>query len=482
MKTSFTILLILLICTSSYAQYNTGRKFHAFSNTMVLSVEGGATIANFDYSGVKPDALGRVSLEYFFPTYSLGAFGFRIFALGGYLAEDDPEQVPSVVRTDFTSFGGGFVFALSIQDAVFPYLTAGAAYTHFNPLTENGVPLPGNASELYNKNEVNYLAELGFRIMLADNLSFNINGGAQLSPNDNLDDYVAGSNNDLFFFAMAGISASFFGEKDSDNDGIPDSKDACPNTVPGTSIDEFGCPKDTDKDGVPDTDDKCPGTAPNVKVDKSGCPYDADEDGIPDYLDVCSGTPKGVVVDDLGCPSDQDQDGVPDYLDICPDTEEKVPVDRNGCPVDSDQDGVPDAYDKCPGTPKGDKVDEKGCTIFNEPDVQEVVLSSGTNFAFGKAELLPSAYQDLDKVVRAAKESPGSRWRIEGHTDNIGSDKANKYLSKARAESVLSYFISSGLESSRFEVVGLGKDFPVADNSTEQGRAQNRRVRIVRLN
>jgi outer membrane protein OmpA-like peptidoglycan-associated protein len=60
--------------------------------------------------------------------------------------------------------------------------------------------------------------------------------------------------------------------------------------------------KDSDKDGVPDSRDKCPGTPAGVTVDKDGCPLDSDKDGVPDYLDKCPGTPAGVTVDKDGCP------------------------------------------------------------------------------------------------------------------------------------------------------------------------------------
>jgi outer membrane protein OmpA-like peptidoglycan-associated protein len=77
-------------------------------------------------------------------------------------------------------------------------------------------------------------------------------------------------------------------------------------------------------------------------------------------------------------------------------------------------------------------------------------------------------------------ENRASRWRIEGHTDNIGPDWANKKISLERAESVFRYFVSRGINPDRFIVVGLGKDYPIADNLTPEGLAKNRRVVIIR--
>ena len=94
--------------------------------------------------------------------------------------------------------------------------------------------------------------------------------------------------------------------KDSDGDGVWDSKDECPQTPAGVEVDPYGCPLDSDKDGVYDYLDKCPDTPMNVEVDKDGCPLDSDGDGVYDYLDECPNTAKGLVVNDQGCPIEQE--------------------------------------------------------------------------------------------------------------------------------------------------------------------------------
>lgn len=91
--------------------------------------------------------------------------------------------------------------------------------------------------------------------------------------------------------------------------------------------------KDSDQDGVFDSRDKCSNTPLNVKVDVYGCSLDSDHDGVVDYVDQCPNTLQGVSVDEKGCPLDTDQDGVPNYKDKCPNTLKSFEVDVNGCPL-----------------------------------------------------------------------------------------------------------------------------------------------------
>ncbi len=476
----FTFLLILIFANPSFSQQLHRNKYSAFSGSFVLSLDAGPAIGITDYKNNKVDYMGRGSIEYFFPSFTSSTFGIRAIGGGGYVRGEDPNRNPNIFRTSFEFAGGGLVYALSLSDIVTPYLFAGASYMWFDPRGENDVLLKNNSSGVYKKSQINYLGEIGIRFLATENLSFNLIGGVQLGSQDYLDDIAVGTNKDFIINALAGVSFSFFINRDSDGDGIDDSEDLCGNTPPGVKVDDFGCPLDSDKDGVPDYLDRCPDTPKDVLVDKNGCPLDSDGDGVPDYLDLCSNTPKNIPVDKSGCPYDLDGDGVPDYKDKCSNTPANVEVDQDGCPLDSDKDGVPDYLDKCPGTAAGVQVDEKGCPLQIEP--KEFTLSSGTNFASGSSTLLPSAYPELDKLVEVMKKNPLSRWRIEGHTDNTGSKAGNLKISKERAESVLNYFISKSLVRNRFEVFGMGMDYPIASNATEAGRAKNRRVVIIRIN
>jgi outer membrane protein OmpA-like peptidoglycan-associated protein len=100
-------------------------------------------------------------------------------------------------------------------------------------------------------------------------------------------------------------------------------------------------------------------------------------------------------------------------------------------------------------------------------------------FAFNKADLQPAAKEKLAKVSGIMLAYPKLQVSVEGHTDSIGSDEYNLGLSERRAASVRNYLVSNGIPASNVKAIGLGKANPVADNSTEAGRQQNRRVELV---
>lgn len=231
---------------------------------------------------------------------------------------------------------------------------------------------------------------------------------------------------------------------------------------------------DSDNDGVPDNLDKCPDTPRGVAVDKDGCPLDTDGDGVYDYLDKCPDTPKGVAVDKNGCPLDTDGDGVYDYLDKCPDTPKGVAVDKDGCPLDTDGDGVFDYLDKCPGTPKGAAVDKNGCTA------ERVSIRLDIKFDTDKADIKPEYNDEIKKVGDMMNKYPEIKMLIEGHTDNVGPVEYNKDLSLRRADAVKQYLVEKfGIAPERLTAKGFGPTNPVADNSTPEGRQKNRRIEAV---
>ena len=284
---------------------------------------------------------------------------------------------------------------------------------------------------------------------------------------------------------------------DTDMDGIADSKDACP-TVAGLAIFE-GCP-DTDGDGFTDASDECPTVAGIAKY--NGCPIpDTDNDGINDENDKCI-TVAGVVKYD-GCPvPDTDGDGVNDEKDKCPtvaglerydgcpipdgdgdginDEMDKCPAvaglaQYDGCPhPDRDMDGVADASDHCPDIP-GPATND-GCPVIEN----EVFNTRMINFETGKATLTAESKRSLKEGAALINSGDFANLKIEvqGHTDNVGSDEYNHKLSHRRADAVRLELIKNGVSPDRLTATGYGEEKPIADNSTDEGRALNRRVEL----
>jgi len=290
---------------------------------------------------------------------------------------------------------------------------------------------------------------------------------------------------------------------DKDGDGIPDDIDKCP-TIP-EDFDGFedhdGCPDpDNDGDRIPDALDKCPNEPETLNgfQDADGCPDetpDQDHDGIPDALDKCPDAGGPDIIRNpksqyYGCP-DRDHDGVPDYLDKCPDVPEPTDdmFDGSGCPHvrDTDGDGIPDDRDKCPTEPEtyngfedADGCPDKGPTAVEVSETR-INIKDRVEFASGKDKIEGAkSFQVLDAVAGVMSGHKDILVvEIQGHTDGAGIADQNRKLSQKRAEAVVKYLITRGVEASRLTAKGYGPDVPVADNKTAKGRQLNRRVEFV---
>lgn len=170
---------------------------------------------------------------------------------------------------------------------------------------------------------------------------------------------------------------------------------------------------------------------------------------------------------------DSDGDGVSDPDDRCPNTPAGAEVDMYGCELDSDGDGVVNSKDECPGTRAGAVVDEVGC------EVEVVIELQGVHFDFDKASLKDESYAILDAAVSTLSEHGKIAVEVAGHTDSVGSESYNQDLSERRAAVVKEYLVSKGISADRLTSKGYGESSPVADNSTDEGRAQNRRTELI---
>lgn len=120
-----------------------------------------------------------------------------------------------------------------------------------------------------------------------------------------------------------------------------------------------------------------------------------------------------------------------------------------------------------------------GATVVRQGEGIIVKFDSGILFDVNKTDLKPVALTNLQNLSASLNNNPETNILIVGHTDNTGTDALNMDLSVRRAESVKSYITSGGVASGRLSTQGKGSTEPIADNSTVDGRSQNRRVEIV---
>ncbi len=289
--------------------------------------------------------------------------------------------------------------------------------------------------------------------------------------NDNYGDVVSKRpgdvNNGILEFRI-GLNLLFGGPKDSDHDGIIDRLDKAPNEPEDFDgfQDEDGVPDpDNDNDGIPDVKDKCPNEPEDIDgfMDTDGCPDpDNDHDGILDKDDKCPNQPEDFdgFQDADGCPDpDNDGDGIPDTKDLCPNKAETV----NGY---QDEDGCPDEAPKKEPSPM-----KKGVNL----------IFPGVTFLTGSAKLTAQAKLTLDNVYQMLYDHSEVVIEIRGYTDNTGSAAINQKLSAKRAQSVKEYLTNKGISANKIVAYGYGEENPLADNSTKEGRAKNRRIEFVRI-
>jgi len=170
---------------------------------------------------------------------------------------------------------------------------------------------------------------------------------------------------------------------------------------------------------------------------------------------------------------DSDKDGISDADDACADTIEGGVVDSRGCEQDSDKDGIFDRLDLCADTPEGVTANAMGC------EDNKHILLKGVTFEFGTANLTESAQQSLMTAAAIIRQSsPDQRFEVAGYTDSVGAPERNQQISEQRAKAVRTFLINQGVQENLLVPTGYGQNDPIADNTTREGRALNRRVEL----
>lgn len=258
---------------------------------------------------------------------------------------------------------------------------------------------------------------------------------------------------------------------DKDGDSVPDYLDKCPESK---GLKQFGGCPDTDGDGIADNEDECPNVAGTLA--NKGCPeepkvkvMDSDGDGVSDDKDKCPNE-KGTEAT-MGCP-DTDGDGITDKDDKCP-TKPGLKI-YNGCP-DTDGDGIDDSRDKCPNV--AGTVANEGCPEIKMEDKKTLdIAMQAVQFQTGSAVLKSESNIVLRQISDIMNRYPDFNMNISGHTDNTGSSTANQSLSERRAKACYEFLVKQGISADRMSFTGFGESRPISTNENEKGRTLNRRV------
>jgi outer membrane protein OmpA-like peptidoglycan-associated protein len=235
---------------------------------------------------------------------------------------------------------------------------------------------------------------------------------------------------------------------DTDGDGLSD----------GDEVNKYHTDPlkaDTDGDGLSDGDEV-------IKYHTDPLKTDTDGDGLSDGDEVLK-----YHTDPLK--ADTDGDGLSDG-------DEVLKYHTDPLKVDTDGGGMNDGAEIARGTNPLNPADDikRDTTVVLEKG-KKIVLR-GINFEFGKATLTKDSDSTLMAAYNALVANPDVNVEISGHTDNVGSQKANQALSLRRAQSVKNWLVHQGIPSRRLRTVGKGFAEPVSDNTTAEGRAENRRI------
>ena len=130
---------------------------------------------------------------------------------------------------------------------------------------------------------------------------------------------------------------------------------------------------------------------------------------------------------------------------------------------------------------KNIRIAEGGKKLYERLMADGKFVTNGILFDINKATIKPESMGVINEIVKMMNKHPEIQFSIEGHTDSDGSDSSNQTLSERRAESVKGALVNFGIEASRMESKGFGENVPVSDNTSPEGKANNRRVEFIKM-
>jgi outer membrane protein OmpA-like peptidoglycan-associated protein len=469
---------------------------------------------------------GRGHLQYIiFNEYLYGQIGLNYTKL----------TAGSVYTSEFLSADNRFLLVPFSLTNLNPYLYAGLGV---GKVMQSGSDFMGTIPVgvgLQTRIATQMLLELnaGYTLALSDKLDGRARNSATLNTYTN-------QKQDGFFGFLVGLTFSGPArDADTDGDGLPDKVEKILGTDPkkfdtdgdglgdGDEVNKYHTDPlkvDTDGDGLSDYDEVMKYHTDPLKVDTDGdglsdydevmkyhtdpLKTDTDGDGLSDGDEVMKYHTDPLKADTDGdglsdgdevlkyhtdpLKADTDGDGLSDGDEVMKYHTDPLKADTDGdgltdgdevmkyhtdpLKVDTDGGGINDGAEIARGTNPLNPADDitHDTTVVLERGKKMVLR--GINFEFGKATLTADSDSTLMAAYRALVANPDVNVEISGHTDNIGSASANQALALRRAQSVKNWLVRQGISSRRLRTVGKGAAEPVAENTTAEGRAENRRI------
>lgn len=429
-------------------------------------------------------------------TYLEAELGVGIGELNGKDFENNNWST-LIFPTDFR-----FVLSPFARDFTSPYFYLGIEILRWN-LSDFPTSVSPNKTKAIGWNTAIPLG-IGVEIAINENVLLDLSGGYTFALTDNLNYYNKPESNDGFFDFGIGLTFVMGGSlTDRDNDGLTQKFENMIGTNPkkrdtdGDSLfdgEEYNVfktnplLKDTDRDGLSDFDEvKRYNSDPNS--------LDTDGDDISDFDEVTNYESDPTLKDS---DSDQLTDGyevnVYNTNPIKEDTDDDALLDNEELNKyrtdpnnpDTDGDGLLDGeeintYKTNPlvvDAKKVKKAIKEKVSYLNETSKN---ILKGITFETDKAEIKQESEEILNKTFLDLKDDPTLSIEIRGYTDNVGNASYNKKLSQQRADAVRIWLVKKGIDALKIKASGFGETNPIANNSTPEGRNQNRRIEIIKL-
>jgi outer membrane protein OmpA-like peptidoglycan-associated protein len=118
--------------------------------------------------------------------------------------------------------------------------------------------------------------------------------------------------------------------------------------------------------------------------------------------------------------------------------------------------------------------------LYNRLMTDGKIITYAITFDIGKANIKPESMTEINRIAQLMKDNGDLQFEVQGHTDNTGTVVGNQRLSEQRAQAIVNKLVEMGVAANRLSAKGMGQSAPLADNSTDEGRAKNRRVEFVK--